>query len=125
VVFAGHALREELSRWYAAADAFVLPSRSEPWGMVLNEAAAAGLPLVATEAAGAAYDLIEPGVNGYLVPPDDVGALAGALRRVEADAAWRASAGRRSRELVQAFTPEAWATALARLTFDLLRRRST
>ena len=39
--------------WYAAADALVLPSRSEPWGMPLNEGAAAGLPLLATDAVGA------------------------------------------------------------------------
>jgi len=89
---------------------------------VLNEAAAAGLPLIATEAVGAAYDLIEPGINGYLVPPDDAAALADALRRVEADAAWRATAGERSRELVRAFTPEAWAAAVAKLMSDLPRR---
>jgi glycosyltransferase involved in cell wall biosynthesis len=125
VVFAGHATRPELPRWYGAADVFVLPSRSEPWGMVLNEAAMAGLPLVATEAVGAAYDLIEPNVNGYLVPPDDVTALADAMRKVEADAEWRASAGRRSQEIVQAYTPEAWATELAKLVRRLSRQRET
>jgi glycosyltransferase involved in cell wall biosynthesis len=123
VVFPGHALRPELRRWYEAADVFVLPSRSEPWGMVLNEAAMAGMPLVATEAVGAAYDLIEPNVNGYLVPPDDVTALADALQKVGADADWRASAGRRSQEIVQAYTPEAWAIELAKLVRRLSRRR--
>ena len=53
------------------ADAFVLPSRSEPWGMVLNEAATAGLPLVATDGVGAAHELIEDGVNGFRVPVGD------------------------------------------------------
>ena len=56
------------------------PSRSEPWGMPLNEGAAAGLPLVATDAVGAARDLIEDGVNGFRVPAGDVEALRGALR---------------------------------------------
>ena len=77
--------------------------------MVLNEAAAAGLPLVATEAAGAGYDLIEDGVNGYRVPVDDEAALADALRKVAADPAWRLAAGERSRELTAGYTGEIWA----------------
>ena len=48
VRFLGQLAQDALAEWYARADVFVLPSRSEPWGMVLNEAAAAGLPLVAT-----------------------------------------------------------------------------
>lgn len=86
--------------------------------MALSEAAAAGLPLVSSEAPGAAYDLIEEGVNGFRVPVGDVPALAAALRRAAADAAWREAAGRRSRELAAAHTPEAWARAVA----DLARR---
>src|SRR6185503_17867362 len=94
-----------------------LPSRSEPWGMVLNEAAAAGLPLVATEAAGGGYDLIEQGVNGYRVPVDDPAALADALRKVAADREWRLQAGERSRELTSGYTGDAWAAAVG----DLVR----
>lgn len=116
VIFVGHVARDELSKWYAAADAFVLPSRSDVWGMVLNEAAAAGLPLVASDVAGAAYDLIEGGVNGYLVPPGDSTTLAETLRRVEDDAAWRAQAGPRSRELARQFRPDMWAMSVAELT---------
>ena len=67
----GHVAREDLPALYASADCLVLPSRSEAWGTVLNEAAAAGLPLVATDAAGGGYDLIEEGVNGYRVPVED------------------------------------------------------
>src|SRR5919201_5413776 len=71
----GHAGRDELARWYAAADAFVLPSRSEAWGMALSEAAAAGLPLVVTHAVGAAHDLVEHGTNGLVVATGDESAL--------------------------------------------------
>jgi glycosyltransferase involved in cell wall biosynthesis len=113
----GQLEREELPELYARADCFVLPSRSEPWGMVLNEAAAAGLPLVASEAAGAGYDLIEDGVNGYRVPVDDPPALAEALRKVAADPDWRARAGERSRQLTAGYTGDAWAAAVA----DLVR----
>jgi glycosyltransferase involved in cell wall biosynthesis len=121
VTFRGAVGRDELPPLYAAADVFVLPSRSEPWGMVLNEAAAAGLPLVATEGAGAAHDLIEHGVNGFRVPVDDEDALADALRRLAVDEEFRLAAGARSRELVRRFTPEAWADAVA----DLARRVQT
>ncbi|MHB8643719.1 MAG: glycosyltransferase family 4 protein [Gaiellaceae bacterium] len=108
----GQVAREDLPALYAQADCFVLPSRSEPWGMVLNEAAAAGLPLVASEAAGAGYDLIEDGVNGYRVPVDNTEALAGALTKVARDPVWRVRAGERSRELTAGYTGDAWAEAV-------------
>lgn len=117
VRFLGPLSREQVLRWYAAADAFVLPSLSEPWGMVLNEAAAAGLPLVATDAAGAAHDLVEDGANGFRVPAGDERALCEALRRVAEDEGFRREAGAHSLEVARAFTPERWAasvTALAR-----------
>lgn len=123
VRFAGPVDRDELVPLYADADVFVLPSRSEPWGMVLNEAAAAGLPLVATEEVGAARDLIEDGVNGFVVPAGDEDALAEALRRLAVDPAFRAAAGKRSRELAGRFTPEAWAEGLAGLAGHLADER--
>jgi len=122
VRFLGPLDRDELVDWYAQADVFVLPSCSEPWGMVLNEAAAAGLPLVATEEVGAAHDLIEEGVNGFRVPAGDEGALAAALRRVAEDEGFRAAAGARSRELSRRFTPEAWADGVVALAHRLARK---
>src|SRR5207302_6226425 len=61
VTFLGNVDRDALPDIYADADIAVAPSRSEPWGMTLNEAALAGLPLVATSAVGAAYDVLEEG----------------------------------------------------------------
>jgi glycosyltransferase involved in cell wall biosynthesis len=115
VHFIGQLDRDELVPHYAAADVFVLPSRSEPWGMVLNEAAAAGLPLVATDGVGAAHELIEDGVNGFRVPEGNADALAEALGRLAADEGFRRRAGTRSRELVRPFTPEAWAKGVVEL----------
>ena len=106
---------DELLRWYAAVDAYVMPSRSETWGMAMQEAAAAGLPLVATEAPGAGYDLIEEGANGFRVPVENVEALRTALVRVAGDEAWREQAGSRTRELAAGYTPDAWAAAVAGL----------
>jgi glycosyltransferase involved in cell wall biosynthesis len=121
VRFLGPLDRDALVPVYAEADAFVLPSRSEPWGMVLNEAATAGLPLVATEGAGAAHDLVDDGVNGFRVPVDDEEALATALRRLAEDEPFRRAAGDRSRELAARFTPEAWADGVAGLARRLAR----
>jgi glycosyltransferase involved in cell wall biosynthesis len=115
VRFTGAVTQEETVRLYAAADVFVLPSRSEPWGMVLNEAAAAGLPLVATDGAGAADDLVQDGENGFVVPVGDAAALRSALRRLADDAELRHRQAARSRDLAQRFTPEAWAAGVARL----------
>jgi glycosyltransferase involved in cell wall biosynthesis len=115
VRFLGFVERDKLVEWYAASDVFVLPSRSEQWGMALNEAATAGLPLVASDAAGAAYDLLEDGLNGFRVAAGDVWAMRDALTRLAGDEALRRSAGHRSRELAARFTPEAWAEAVAGL----------
>lgn len=115
VRFLGPLGRDELAEVYARADVFVLPSRSEPWGMVLNEAAAAGLALVATDGVGAARELVEDGSNGFVVPVGDAPALGAVLRRLAEDPALRETAGRRSRELVAALTPEAWARGVAGL----------
>ena len=113
----GHVAEAELAQMYVDADVFALLSRHEPWGVAVNEAAASGLPLVASEAAGGGYDLIEDGVNGYRVPVDDAPALAEALTRVAVDPEWRLRAGERSRELTAGYTGDAWAAAVA----DLVR----
>lgn len=112
VRFVGRLERDGLVPWYAAADVFVLPSLSEQWALVLNEAATAGLPLVASDAAGGAWDLIDDGVNGFRVPAGDPEALAVALARLAEDPALRESAGRRSLEIAERFTPQAWAEAV-------------
>jgi glycosyltransferase involved in cell wall biosynthesis len=80
---------------YIAADVFALLSRHEPWGVVVNEAAASGLPFVLSDRVGAAYDLLRDGENGFLVPVDDVAAASEALRKL-ADPETRARMGPRS-----------------------------
>jgi glycosyltransferase involved in cell wall biosynthesis len=117
----GRVERDELVDWYAAVDAYVMPSRSETWGMAMQEAAAAGLPLIASEAPGAGYDLIEEGVNGFRVPVEDVEALRAALVRVAADDGFRERARPRTLELARGYTPEAWASAVAGLARRLAR----
>jgi glycosyltransferase involved in cell wall biosynthesis len=90
---------DELVAAYASADVFALLSTHEPWGVVVNEAAASALPLVLSDRVGAATDLLRDGENGFLVPADDAEAAAGALRTL-LDPDERRRAGARSRELV-------------------------
>jgi len=80
VHFLGFRNQAELPRLYALADVFVLPSAEEPWGLVINEAMASGLPIVASENVAAAADLVRPGYNGFRFPPGDIPALARALQ---------------------------------------------
>jgi len=72
----------ELGAAYAAADCLVLPSASESWGLVVNEALATGLPCVVSDQVGCAPDLVLPGRTGEVYPAGDVDALARALKRV-------------------------------------------
>lgn len=100
VRFAGSRQPSELPGIYAAADLFVLPSRHEPWGVVVNEAMAAGLPVVLTDRVGAAADLLRDGVNGRLVPPGDPQRLAAAIGEIAADPETRRRMGAESRRIV-------------------------
>jgi len=98
---------EELAQCYVDADVFALLSRHEPWGVVVNEAAASGLPLVLSDRVGAAHDLLRDGENGFIVPAEDVAAAASALRTLAADPDLRRRMGERSRELVRAWNYDA------------------
>jgi len=91
---------ERVVERYVLADVFALLSRHEPWGVVVNEAAACGLPLVLSDRVGAAFDLLEEGRNGRLVPAGDAAAAGDALRELAADPELRRAMGAASREIV-------------------------
>lgn len=101
LVFAGDVPHERVIEAYCAADVFALLSNEEPWAVVVNEAAACGLPLVLSDRVGAAYDLLRDGENGALVPIGDVDSAAAALRRLADDRDHRMAAGDRSREIAR------------------------
>ena len=75
VHFAGFRNQSEMPACYAAADCLVLPSVSETWGLVVNEAMACGLPAIVSDAVGSADDLIEPGATGFTFPVADIPSL--------------------------------------------------
>ena len=98
VVFAG--LRDDVDAVLRAADVFVLSSHTEALPTVILEAAASGLPVIATQVGGVP-ELVEPGRSAIVVPPGDEGALRGALERVLSNAPLRASLGARGRAIVE------------------------
>lgn len=93
------------------AGCLVVPSLYEAWGVQLAEGAAAGLPIIATAACGAAVHLVQSHFNGYLVPPNDSPALAEAMHRIET-CPDLSTFSANSSQLARQFTPELWATRL-------------
>jgi glycosyltransferase involved in cell wall biosynthesis len=79
VRFLGFRNQNELPGLYALADIFALPSINETWGLVVNEAMNAGCAILVTDQVGSAVDLVQSGVNGIVVPPKDVNAIAVAI----------------------------------------------
>ena len=82
VTFAGFMNQTELPTGYAAADCLVLPSATESWGLVVNEAMATGMPAIVSNRVGAGPDLIVEGVTGHTYPAGDFDELAKRLLRV-------------------------------------------
>lgn len=76
VHFVGFQKKDVLSKFYRAADVFVLPTREDIWGLVVNEAMSYGLSVVTTDKCVAGLELVENGVSGYIVPVEDADALA-------------------------------------------------
>ena len=93
----GHVSPEQLARHYAESSIFCLPTRHEPFGIAFVEAMSHGLPVVATTV-GAIPDMVEDGVNGYLVTPGDPHALAQALCKLLENPAHCEALGRASQE---------------------------
>jgi glycosyltransferase involved in cell wall biosynthesis len=85
ILFLGFKTQSELPRYYDLCDVFVLPSAHEPWGLVVNEAMNAAKPIVVSDQVGCAPDLVRDGVNGFVFPAGDIGALAERLRRLTED----------------------------------------
>lgn len=121
VYFEGFVQKEALPEYYTAADIFVLPTLSDPWGLVINEAMAFGLPVISTNAAGVTYDLVKNGVNGFVVCAGDADSLYIALKRLCDDPRLRKKMGQESLIIIQDYTPEKWAEAFINAVKSMLR----
>jgi glycosyltransferase involved in cell wall biosynthesis len=118
----GRVTADALVRLFAKADALLLASTHEGYGMVLAEALAAGLPIVATRV-GAVPEVVGDGLEAELVPPGDVWALARAITRLAADPAERLRRARLARE--RATSLPRWAESVAAFDGLLARQMAT
>jgi glycosyltransferase involved in cell wall biosynthesis len=127
VVFTGFVNQSELPALYGASDVFVLPSEDEPWGLAVNEAMCASLPIVVSREVGCAPDLVQDGVNGYTPPAGDVRGLVRALQHLIEDEDLRHRQGQESLVRIQQWgyrqCLEGVRSALAGLEFRPRRRR--
>jgi 1,2-diacylglycerol 3-alpha-glucosyltransferase len=112
VILPGFRQYDELPAWYGLAGAFVHASVTEPWGLVVNEAMAAGLPVIVSERCGCAPDLVRDGINGFTFDPCDARRLADLMLRVAADEGARAAMGEASRRIVADWGPERFAAGM-------------
>jgi glycosyltransferase involved in cell wall biosynthesis len=101
VHFAGQVPQAELPGVFAAASVFAFPSRYDGWGVVINEACAAGLPIISSDAVGAALDLVKDGVNGFLVARDDEDGLYEKMKFLAGRPDRIAALGARSKEMAR------------------------
>jgi glycosyltransferase involved in cell wall biosynthesis len=99
--------------FYSTADLLLFPSLADPWGLVVSEAMACGLPVLCSTRAGCAEDLVRPGENGWLVDPLDEDAFASALLEALTSGR-RQRLGARARETAERFTPEVMAEGMRR-----------
>jgi glycosyltransferase involved in cell wall biosynthesis len=107
VSFLGFVNQSGLPEVYAVADIFVLASEGETWGLVVNEAMAAGLPVVVSDNVGAVADLVTPGETGYVFRSGDWGELRAHVARLAADPVLRRAQGEAARERSRRYTYDA------------------
>jgi glycosyltransferase involved in cell wall biosynthesis len=113
IKFVGFAQREQLPTYYALGEMLILPTYTDTWGLVVNEAMACGLPVILSEAAGCAPDLVTDNWNGRMVAARNESALRSALRSLAADSALRAELGSSSRNRIAEYSPQKWCEGIA------------
>jgi glycosyltransferase involved in cell wall biosynthesis len=101
VLLPGFKQYQDLPAYYGLASAFIHASSIEQWGLVVNEAMAAGLPVLVSNRCGCATDLVEEGVNGFTFDPENAEELAELLVRISAPDFPRAAYGQASRRIVE------------------------
>ncbi|MEO6725246.1 MAG: glycosyltransferase family 4 protein [Blastocatellia bacterium] len=123
VIFAGNVAQAELPLFYALADVLVLPASQEPWGLVVNEAMACGLAIIAHGHCGAAIDLAGTD-NGAVLDSFSADELAQAMRRIACDDALRHSMQQRSREKIRDWSIQAAALGIIHAVETSAQKRS-
>lgn len=116
----------ELPIYYALAEAFILASKTEQWGLVINEAMAAGLPVLVSNRCGAASTVVQDGVNGFVFDPHDKDKLSELMGVVFNDKELVRRMGREGKRIIGEWTPESFSDtvmALGRRVQSVRQRR--
>lgn len=113
--FAGFAQREQLAIYYALSEMLILPTYTDTWGLVVNEAMACGLPVIVSRAAGCAADLVRENWNGLVVPPRDVSSLTAAMQSLANHPDQCATMGTHSEQHILHYSPREWARGLTQM----------
>jgi len=121
VCFVGFRNQSEMPAFFAAADMFVLPSEAEPWGLVVNEAMAAGLPVIVSDDVGAAEDLVAGKDTGIVYPVGHVASLTSAISILASNLETRNRMGRNACELIQRWGLAATADGIAAAAHAVVR----
>lgn len=112
VTLAGFQQIEALPAYYGRAGALIHATYKDTWGLVVNEAMAAGLPVLVSERAGCVEDLVQEGRNGYRFNPEDAQQLAAKMVHLAAPQTDREALGRQSEAIIAAWSPARFATSL-------------
>lgn len=104
--FVGFKTKQYLSEYYKAADLFVLPTREDIWGLVINEAMSYGLPVITTEACVSGIELIKNNENGYIIPVDDTKELANKIITIMDNKELKLAMAIKSIETIKEYTIE-------------------
>jgi glycosyltransferase involved in cell wall biosynthesis len=123
VRFTGFAQRERLAQYYALAEALILPTYTDTWGLVVNEAMACGLPVILSRAAGCAADLVMENRNGLLVSPKDVPALAAVMTSLGRQPELCRTMGAESMRRISRYSPSEWAKGVVRAVETIVGER--
>ncbi|HXY15195.1 MAG TPA: glycosyltransferase family 4 protein [Terriglobales bacterium] len=114
---------ESLAICYGLAETFVFPTHSDPWGLVINEAMACSLPVICSNAAGCAEDLVADGHNGRLFTPGDISRLSAAMHELAEDGQLRIAMGQASLRKIHDHSPEACAAGIADAALSCLEAK--
>ena len=120
--FCGFRNQSELPRFFDLASVFVLPSRDEPWGLIVNEVMNAARAVIVSDDVGCQPDLVADGVEGCVFPAGDVAALTDALRRVLATPETAEAMGRRGLAKIETWDFEADVRGLRRAIAQVTRK---
>lgn len=123
VYFEGFKSKDDLTDYYKAADVFVLPTREDIWGLVINEAMAYGLPVITTNRCIAGVEMVKEEQNGYIVPAGNYNELATCMKKILSDSNVCTLFGRKSLEVSNNYSIEVMAKRHYELFELILNKR--